>query len=339
MTRDSTKHGWFWWVCQAAAWAATLVLITVALVRIFYHDGTHVLIQLNSFTRYLYLPAYLCLIWAVWMRRRWLAGLAFAVVACHLMWMLPDFVRDKRFDPNLSGEDATSESPIVRIAFSNVLGMKRDFSPIWQEIADFDPHVVVTAESSHYTVQSFLDFPAFAEFNKPNGTGQLQRGEVVVFSKLPIESERTEFVTDRIMLTIDVDVAGRLLRIVGLHSPRPMRLPEYDFYGYWDLAIPMLTNGDVPTVIVGDFNATQYSLVYKRLKAGGLRSAHEDRGRGYATTWPNGRWALPPIRIDHAFVSPEVECVSIHEGRGDGSDHKPLFVEVRLRTAENAVER
>jgi endonuclease/exonuclease/phosphatase (EEP) superfamily protein YafD len=336
MTQASTKRGGFWWVCYIAAWAVTLVLMAVALLRIFYHDGTHFLIQLNSFTRYLYLPAYLCLIWAMWMRRWWLAGVTFAVVACHFAWILPDFVRDRRFDPPVKAANAMSESLVVRIAFSNVLGMKRDFSPIWQEIADFDPDVVVTAESSYYTVESLLEFPGLAEFDKPNGSGRLRRGEVVVFSKLPIESERTEFVTDRIVQTIDVDVEGRLLRIVGLHSPRPMPPPAYDFYGYWDLAIPMLTKGDMPTVIVGDFNATQYSLVHKRLKKGGLRSAHEDRGRGFATTWPNGRWALPPIRIDHAFVSPEVECLSIREGQGDGSDHKPIFVEVRLRDQQGA---
>jgi endonuclease/exonuclease/phosphatase (EEP) superfamily protein YafD len=70
--------------------------------------------------------------------------------------------------------------------------------------------------------------------------------------------------------------------------------------------------------------------VYEQLEADGLRSAHEDRGQGYAVTWPNGARWIPPIRIDQAFVSPEVECISIREGRGAGSDHKPLILDLRV---------
>ena len=61
-----------------------------------------------------------------------------------------------------------------------------------------------------------------------------------------------------------------------------------------------------------------------------LRSAHVDRGRGYAITWPNGMFPLPPIRIDHALLSPEVECLAISEGIGTGSDHRPLVVDLRV---------
>jgi endonuclease/exonuclease/phosphatase (EEP) superfamily protein YafD len=331
MTQASTKHGWFWRVCYVAAWMATLGLAVVALLRIFYHDGTHFLIQLNSFTRYVYLPAYACLIWALWMRRWRLASAALAVVLCHVIWMLPDFVRDRRFD--LPKDAATaSASPTVRIFFSNLLGSQRDFTPLWQEIADANPDVVVMAESSYYSVQSFLKYPAFAEFAKPNGTGRLRRGEVVVFSKLPIKSESQIYATDRIVQTVDVEVGSQTLRIIGLHSPRPMPPPAYDFYGYWKMMIPRLTSDNMPRVIVGDFNATQYSRVYKQLKQCSLRSAHEDRGRGYATTWPNGLWSLPPIRIDQAFLSAGVKCLGIREGRGDGSDHKPLIVDVRIGT-------
>jgi endonuclease/exonuclease/phosphatase (EEP) superfamily protein YafD len=83
-------------------------------------------------------------------------------------------------------------------------------------------------------------------------------------------------------------------------------------------------------VVLGDFNATQHSRVYKQLKADGMRSAHEDRGRGYATTWPNGKQPIPPIRIDQAFLSPSVECISIDEGVGRESDHKPLLLDLRI---------
>jgi endonuclease/exonuclease/phosphatase (EEP) superfamily protein YafD len=92
----------------------------------------------------------------------------------------------------------------------------------------------------------------------------------------------------------------------------------------------MLLRERHPLVVVGDFNATQYSKVYAQLKAAGLRSAHEDRARGYASTWPNGTLPIPPIRIDQAFLSPDVDCRGITDGRGTGSDHKPLILDIEV---------
>ena len=170
-----------------------------------------------------------------------------------------------------------------------------------------------------------------APYLHANGPLRSQRGEVVVYSKLPVKSESQNWVTGRVVQTVDLDLGSQTLRLIGLHAPRPMHPPAYDYYGYWKTMIPLLTFDQGPLVIVGDFNATEHSLVYKQLKASGLRSAHDDRGRGYATTWPNGRWYVPPIRIDHVFLSPEVECEGIAEGRGAGSDHTPLIVDLRVR--------
>jgi hypothetical protein len=40
---------------------------------------------------------------------------------------------------------------------------------------------------------------------------------------------------------------------------------------------------------------------------------------------------VPPIRIDQAFLSPDVECLGIAEGVGRGSDHKPLILDLLIR--------
>jgi len=118
--------------------------------------------------------------------------------------------------------------------------------------------------------------------------------------------------------------------VVGLHAPRPMAFRDDDYRGFWKEAEPLILSLPHPLIVVGDFNATQYSRVYEELKNAGLRSAHEDRGRGYATTWPNGMVPVPPIRIDQAFLSADVGCRAIEEGIGIGSDHKPLVLDVEI---------
>ena len=43
-----------------------------------------------------------------------------------------------------------------------------------------------------------------------------------------------------------------------------------------------------PRILAGDFNASPYNRTIHRVMDLGLDSAHERRGRGLATTWPNG---------------------------------------------------
>jgi endonuclease/exonuclease/phosphatase (EEP) superfamily protein YafD len=323
-------HGWLWWICHATLWLVALGLLTAVRFRIFYHDGNHFLTWINAFTLYVYLPAYVCLAWALW-KRRWLLTLvSFIVVAFHVGWNLPDFVRDDRFDVPAATNAATDESQTVRIFFANVLATNHDFGPLWQEIENADPDVVVLAECSRFSNSSFRQTPAMADYVHTNGRTRSQIGEVKIYSKLPIKFESQNWIGHRVVQKIDVELGAQTLRVIGIHAPRPQP-PDYDYFGYYDKVVPLLTAEPNPVVMIGDFNATQHSLVYKQLKDSGLRSAHEDRGRGYATTWPNGRWLLPPIRIDQAFLSPDVECMNIEEGRGAGSDHKPLILDVALR--------
>jgi endonuclease/exonuclease/phosphatase (EEP) superfamily protein YafD len=138
------------------------------------------------------------------------------------------------------------------------------------------------------------------------------------------------FVANRTGLSLDILCETESLRLFALHSPRPMLRMRDDYFKFWQKIEPILAQQRGPVVVLGDFNTTQHSRVYEQLEADGLRSAHEDRGRGYATTWPNRQQPIPPIRIDQAFLSPEVECVSIEEGDGPGSDHKPLILDIRV---------
>jgi len=327
----SPGHGWLWWICHAVLWLLTIGLFAAALLRVFYHDGNHPLVWINAFTRYVYLPAYACLAWALSMRRWLLALLSLVVVGFHVGWNLPDFARVDRIDvPTESSAAAPNQSSTVRIFFANVRATNQHLEPIWKEIEAAQPDVVVLAECSSSSDKSFRRTPALAPYIDTKGRRRSQIGEVRIYSKLPIKSETQIWLDGRVVQKVDVQVGSQSLRVIGIHAPRPQP-PEYDYFGYWKKVVPSLLAEPGPVVIVGDFNATQHSLVYKQLEDGGLRSAHEDRGRGYASTWPNGSSLLPPIRIDQAFLSSDVECLRVAEGVGEGSDHKPLVLDVALR--------
>jgi endonuclease/exonuclease/phosphatase (EEP) superfamily protein YafD len=333
--RFSRLRRLFWWACYVTAWLTALSLVVVAGLRIFFHDGNLYLCWINAFTRYVYLPAYLCLAWAAWQRRWFMAFCSLAVVACHVVWMAPNFLRDRRFDSPADVAAAPADAvSTMRIFFANVLITNPEHQPLWEEIAEADPDVIVLAECNYPHIRSFRKSPLMTPYLRGGAEMRSQMGEVVVYSKLPIKNEMQNYVMGRVVQTVDIEVGSQTLRLVGLHAPRPVYPSEYSYARYWEEMIPVLTTEPTPLVIIGDFNATEHSRVYKQLRAAGLRSAHDDRGRGYATTWPNGKWRLPPIRIDQAFLSREVECTAIAEGRGKGSDHKPIIVDIRVREQE-----
>jgi endonuclease/exonuclease/phosphatase (EEP) superfamily protein YafD len=316
----------------ALAWLATTTLGAVVLLRFVYHDGTHLLTWLNAFTRYVYLPAYLSLAVACLRRRGWLACLSLAIIVCHMYWMAPDFVRNARFDSQATAIEANkSEVQRLRILFANVRADNREHDALLREIEEAQPDVIVLVEFSQHWNAAFHSSPLIAEYPYGSGLEMAQVNSVSILSRIPLTSDTREWFAGRCVETVEIPLGSQTLHLVGLHAPRPMRYRGNDYEGFWRNVLPLLMGKPHPLVVVGDFNATQYSLVYQELKATGLRSAHEDRGRGYATTWPNGRLWIPPIRIDQAFVSSDVECLEISEGLGTGSDHKPLILEVQLR--------
>src|SRR5262245_29819637 len=60
-----------WWGSYLATWCIVLALAACVALRFFEFDATYIFTCLNSFTRYLYLPAYMCVAWAAW-QRRWI---------------------------------------------------------------------------------------------------------------------------------------------------------------------------------------------------------------------------------------------------------------------------
>ena len=87
----------------------------------------------------------------------------------------------------------------------------------------------------------------------------------------------------------------------------------------------------VPLVMCGDLNASQFSPVYRWLRRD-LVDVQRANGSRAASTWPS-RWPL--FRIDHLFTSQDL-AVSSCEVRRDrlsmvASDHLPLIAELRCR--------
>jgi endonuclease/exonuclease/phosphatase (EEP) superfamily protein YafD len=250
------------------------------------------------------------------------------VVACHLAWVAPDYYSATPLVPPSATATDTPQS--VRVFYVNIRNGNREIAAMIDEAVGSDADVIIFAEMDRAWVRAFAESEALKPYRF--GTPLLHRhpGDINVHSRLPVRQLQIIKSQSRVCVVVDVALGSESLRLFCVHSPRPLIDGENLYSLFWQEIEPILAEQPEPLVVIGDFNATQHSLVYGQLTSGRLRSAHADRGRGYATTWPNGVMPFPPIRIDQAFLSPQVECVSIVEGVGSGSDHKPLILELRV---------
>jgi len=325
------RRSWATKIALTTSWTIVALLAATAVARLAAHDRFRILVWANSFTLYLYLPAYAVLVYALLRRRRILALAAAAVVVAHLVWVLPDFSTATR----LSAQ--ARSAPRLRVFSANLLADNAQPAGILGEIAQASPDVLVLQELSPAWEAALRASPLWEQY--PHHLLQASEGAfgAALLSRFPLHDAQVWRVDGTVMIRANVEFAGRSVRIYNVHPFPPSSQASVDRWSHqFDELVKAVDQETGPLLVIGDFNATQYAEGYQRLVAGRLRSAHQDRGRGYATTWPNGQMPLPPIRIDHALLSPELACLSIKEGIGAGSDHKPLVVDVGILADSNS---
>jgi endonuclease/exonuclease/phosphatase (EEP) superfamily protein YafD len=318
---------------HAAAWSAALFLAAMVFLRIFWFDGTILLVYFNAFTLYVYLPAYACLLWAWKFRRPVLAAVSLAPIFCQAWLIIPELFLPAGGlrQTTVAGKAAkTIDWTRVRIFFANVRSVNRQIDPMLEEIAGADPDIVLLAEFSHPWQQATGRAEFMKKYPYSYKTANYGGNANGIFSRFPLKHRKSVGVQLSRAITVDVEVGGEILHVLELHAPHLVFSSTEPYFEFWRRCQEVVLELPRPLVVIGDFNATQFSAVYEQMTSGDLRGAHADRGRGSAVTWPNGRFRIPPIRIDHALLSDQVQCLAIVEGRGEGSDHRPLILDIDI---------
>lgn len=153
------------------------------------------------------------------------------------------------------------------------------------------------------------------------------RNGVALFSRYPISGAAEKF-GHQVGIDAIVDVHGTPVRVMVVHP-----LPAVSRWAlrYWrrDLSIigSQAVEGDTPTVVVGDFNASRWHPVFRRLLARGLTDAHEQLGHGFSTSWPTD-WVTRFVRLDHALMTEGLVATDIDDLTVPGSDHRAFVVTI-----------
>lgn len=132
-------------------------------------------------------------------------------------------------------------------------------------------------------------------------------------------------------LWIAVEIDGKSVQIINTHLglvPREQQAQAACLAGPSWLSHPRCTG---PTILLGDFNATASSVVYRTLVARLQNARHLSPRRTPTATFPS---ALPVVRIDHVFVSPEILVTDLSAPFNPltraASDHLPLVLDFEV---------
>ena len=132
-------------------------------------------------------------------------------------------------------------------------------------------------------------------------------------------------------LWVEVEIDGRAVQIVNTHLglvPREQQIQAASLAGPAWMAHPRCRT---PSILLGDFNATGTSVVYRTLTQAMQPARRLARKRSPSSTFPA---QLPVLRIDHLFVSAGIEVRDVFApfdaGTRLASDHLPLVMDFEL---------
>ena len=142
---------------------------------------------------------------------------------------------------------------------------------------------------------------------------------------------RVKALEPRGALWVEIEVGGHAVQVINTHLglvPREQQIQAAHLAGPDWLDHPDCVS---PTILLGDFNATASSLVYRTLTARLHDARRQARHKNPTSTFPS---ALPVLRIDHHFVSSQINVSDVFAPfdplSRSASDHLPLVMDFDL---------
>ncbi len=338
-----------------AAWLITVPLAGLAGARLAGYDDRALVLAGNGATPLVYLPAYGALAVGILGRQRALTAVAASLVVAHVAWVAPELRGRKEVpaevEAGLRGPNAligladqggpgqrgpravsSGRAQKLRVATANVRFNNRNPIALGRELAGWEADVLFLQELTPDHLVPFKEAGAFERYPYSYVDARYGSFGGGIWSRYPLSEGETFTLGGYPFVRAVADVDGQPVRLVNVHAKAPSRNWAVPFWKEQLAGLGREARADSrPVVIAGDFNATYGHRPFRDLLAAGLKEAHIEAGRGWAVTWPRGGRVIPPVyRLDHVLVSSDVAVLGVREGRGKGSDHRPVIADLAL---------
>ncbi|MEV4039648.1 endonuclease/exonuclease/phosphatase family protein [Streptomyces umbrinus] len=323
----ASRHGG----SRAGAWFAALLLAGVSTVvgcRIADTDGITPVPQLLAFLPWLLAPAAVALLFAA--LTRWRLGLVWSLaVLAALAWYIEPYGK-------------TSQPKGAPVAELRVLTSNVEFGQATDELIDAireqRPDLVFVQECE-YGCEERLQQAFGKDKNSKGDKGAYPYRQAVegagsdgsvILSRHPLKPAAGIPATMG-MPGATADVKGHEIRLQLAHPMPPLPTQLSTWRGELsDLRDYAATNRTRPTVLAGDFNASQDHAAFRRILDAGFADAARLTGDARTPSWP-ARTA-PPLgaQIDHVLVSRDFSANRARFLDLGNTDHRTLVVDLTL---------
>ncbi|KOG35004.1 endonuclease/exonuclease/phosphatase family protein [Streptomyces resistomycificus] len=306
-------------------WCATPLFAGVSVVvgcRVADTDGITPVPQLLAFLPWLLAPAALGL--ALALLARWWTGVAWAVAVLGLLaWFMEPYGR--------AGAPGGPPVAALRVLTSNIeFGQATD--ALVATVREERPDLVFVQECD-YRCDARLKRDLGADYPHRQAVAGGGSAGSVLLSRFPLKA--AEGVPGTMGMPGAVaDVAGRAVRLQLAH-PMPPLPGQVDV---WRRELGTLrdfaaAHAGTPTVLAGDFNASQDHAAFRRVLDTGLRDAARLAGSDRTPTWPARTAGSTPAlgtQIDHVLVSRDFAARDARFLDLADTDHRALLVDLTL---------
>ncbi len=237
------------------------------------------------------------------------------------------------YQPQAIAEPNPEKTQELSLFFNNLNYTNDNYQPLINYIKQENPDVITLVEipQAHYEDLKTLLANYPHTFRQPGANSRLG---LVVFSKKPfVYTPYTHYFGESDYPSVEVNLKLKNeppLSLIVIHPPPPVT-PHLSSQRnqVFDGLADYLKKKQLRTVVVGDFNATNFSLNYKQLlKEGNVTDARA--GSGVQPSWPSKLPKLLRIPIDHALITKDIQMAQFRLGPDTGSDHLPFSLKILI---------
>lgn len=242
---------------------------------------------------------------------------ALIAMMAQVLWVAPDLCRGRRPLP-LDGAR-------LRVLVLNVHTASSSFDEVRQLIEDVRPDIVGLLEVDERWLRGVA--PVVAQF-----AGRLEqpRGDnfgVALYTRAPLVGSIEELGSSLPSVVGSVTLRGASFSVVLIHPVPPVSAGNLaEQREALDTVASRARAMPEPVIVMGDFNATPWSGLYRRfLSDSGLCDSRA--GFGIQASFPTASTVLR-IPIDHLLASCSIGIADRRVERDVGSDHLPIVVDL-----------
>lgn len=239
----------------------------------------------------------------------------------------------RAYEPDPVGSAAVA----IRLVSVNLWNGTRDVTAIGGELSDLRADLVILQEVTPRHLSTLEELGTFTSFVSKQVRTDTGHAGLGLWSRLELSDAEWFDVAGEPQLRAWAEMPnGGRLRIYAVHAPSPVprKIRQWRawFHGMAAEVSCELSEHEYPIAMAGDFNATSDHRPFRTLLNAGFADAVPGLGRGWRMTWPTRWW--PPVpalfRLDHVLLSGGIGTSKCRVGRGRGSDHRPLIVDLRV---------